>query len=84
MSQSHSGIINVLFLMPELKKMGQDEQIWAAVWLFVATGREDYKAFIAGDGNGGGVQSTLSWDKKFLGAQALVAKASEHLATLDL
>ena len=47
MSQSHSGIINVLFLMPELKKMGQDELIWAAVWLFVATGREDYKAFIA-------------------------------------
>ena len=64
--------------------MVQDELIWAAVWLFVATGREDYKAFIAGDGNGGGVQSTLSWDKKFLGAQALVAKASEHLATLDL
>ncbi|KAG2624395.1 hypothetical protein PVAP13_3KG126800 [Panicum virgatum] len=52
----------------------EDELIWAAVWLFVATGREDYKAFIAGDGNGGEVQSTLSWDKKFLGAQALVAK----------
>jgi hypothetical protein len=59
-------------------EMVQDELIWAAVWLFIATGRADYKAFILGDGNGGGVQSALSWDNKFLGAHALVAKASDR------
>ncbi|KAJ1261438.1 hypothetical protein BS78_09G029500 [Paspalum vaginatum] len=53
----------------------EDELIWAAAWLLVATGGEEYKAFIAGDGNtGGGVQSSFSWDNKFVGAQALVAK----------
>ncbi|CAL4895874.1 unnamed protein product [Urochloa decumbens] len=52
----------------------EDELIWAAVWLFIATGGAEYKAFILGDGNAGGVQSALSWDNKFLGAQALVAK----------
>uniref|UniRef100_K3ZDW4 cellulase n=1 Tax=Setaria italica TaxID=4555 RepID=K3ZDW4_SETIT len=50
----------------------EDELIWAAVWLFVATGGADYKAFILGDGNSGGVQSALSWYNKFLGAQALL------------
>ncbi|CAN6340477.1 unnamed protein product [Urochloa humidicola] len=52
----------------------EDELIWASVWLFIATGGEEYKAFILNDGNAGGVQSALSWDNKFLGAQALVAK----------
>ncbi|KAF8725763.1 hypothetical protein HU200_020315 [Digitaria exilis] len=52
----------------------EDELIWAAAWLFIATGGEDYKAFITGDGNSGGVQSVFLWDNKFVGAQALVAK----------
>lgn len=56
----------------------QDEMLWAAVWLFIATGGEDYKAFIAGDGNVGGAQTFFSWDNKFVGAQALVAKASDR------
>nr|AGG19097.1 cellulase [Zea mays] len=49
-----------------------DEMLWAAVWLFIATGGEDYKAFIAGDGNVGGAQTFFSWDNKFVGAQALL------------
>jgi len=64
------------------RPMGQDELIWAAVWLFIATGGEDYKAFIAGDGNVGGAQTSFSWDNKFVGAQALVAKASDRAAHL--
>ncbi|KAL6594609.1 hypothetical protein ACP70R_048347 [Stipagrostis hirtigluma subsp. patula] len=52
----------------------EDELLWAAAWLYVATGGEEYKDYIAGAGNGGGVRPMFSWDDKFVGAQALVAK----------
>ncbi|XBJ22588.1 hypothetical protein VPH35_000959 [Triticum aestivum] len=52
----------------------EDELLWAAVWLYIATGHQEYKAYIAGTNNVGGVPQSLSWDDKFVGAQALVAK----------
>ncbi|XP_062230641.1 endoglucanase 14-like [Phragmites australis] len=59
---------------------GGDELLWAAVWLYVATGGEDYKAYIAGAGNSGQVQSEFSWDNKFVGAQALILVLEGKLA----
>lgn len=56
--------------------MEQDELLWAAVWLYIATGHQEYKAYIAGTNNVGGVPQSLSWDDKFVGAQALVAKVN--------
>ena len=50
--------------------------MWAAVWLYIATGHQEYKAYIAGANNVGGVRQSLSWDDKFVGAQALVAKVN--------
>lgn len=55
--------------------MEQDELLWAAVWLYIATGHQEYKAYIAGAGNLGGAGQPLGWDNKHVGAQALVAKA---------
>ncbi|KAL6865368.1 hypothetical protein ACP4OV_016519 [Aristida adscensionis] len=55
-----------------------DELLWAAAWLYVATGGEEYKTYIAGAGNGGGVRPAFSWDDKFVGAQALVTKLVLH------
>ncbi|KAI5017263.1 hypothetical protein ZWY2020_037641 [Hordeum vulgare] len=52
----------------------EDELLWAAVWLYIATGDQEYKAYIAGASNVGGVRQSLAWDDKFVGAQALVAK----------
>ena len=56
--------------------MEQDELLWAAVWLYIATGHHEYKAYIAGANNVGGVRQSLSWDDKFVGAQALVTKVN--------
>lgn len=54
----------------------EDELLWAAVWLYIATGcgDQEYKEYIAGASNLGGVRPALGWDDKFVGVQALVAK----------
>jgi hypothetical protein len=63
--------------------MEQDELLWAAVWLYIATGDQEYKAYIAGAGNlGVGVKQPLGWDNKFIGVHALVAKA-RYIPTID-
>uniref|UniRef100_A0A0D3G2U0 Endoglucanase n=1 Tax=Oryza barthii TaxID=65489 RepID=A0A0D3G2U0_9ORYZ len=51
----------------------EDELLWAAAWLYIATGgEEEYSAYITGATNVGGVRSMFSWDDKFVGAQALL------------
>ena len=62
--------------------MEQDELLWAAVWLFIATGGQEYKAYITGASNLGGVRPALGWDDKFIGVQALIAKA-RYISTID-
>ncbi|KAF0923085.1 hypothetical protein E2562_003312 [Oryza meyeriana var. granulata] len=57
----------------------EDELLWAAAWLYIATGgEEEYRAYIAAATNLGGVRSMFSWDDKFVGAQTLVAKLVLH------
>ncbi|GJM94486.1 hypothetical protein PR202_ga11133 [Eleusine coracana subsp. coracana] len=50
----------------------EDELLWAAAWLYIATGAEVYKSYICQ--HSGSAQS-FSWDNKFVGAQTLIAKA---------
>ncbi|XP_059630328.1 endoglucanase 12-like [Cornus florida] len=52
----------------------QDELIWAAAWLHIATGQQSYIDYIIKSGNSGGTRSMFSWDDKYVGAQVLIAK----------
>ncbi|KAI4980023.1 hypothetical protein ZWY2020_016776 [Hordeum vulgare] len=51
----------------------EDELLWAAVWLYIATGDQEYKAYISGTKERRECGGWL-WGDKFVGAQALVAK----------
>ncbi|KAK9683478.1 hypothetical protein RND81_10G143800 [Saponaria officinalis] len=50
----------------------QDELMWAAAWLYIATEQESYKYL--GSIEPAGTRTMFSWDDKFVGAQILVAK----------
>ncbi|XP_022958869.1 endoglucanase 14-like [Cucurbita moschata] len=52
----------------------QDELLWAAVWLYRATGDRAYLDYLGGSGNVGGTRTMFSWDDKFAGVQILAAK----------
>lgn len=62
-------------------KCKKDELLWAAAWLYIATGEKNYERFIA-DGGNGGVPPLFTWDYKYVGAQTLVAKASYKSQTI--
>ncbi|MQL70515.1 hypothetical protein Taro_002827 [Colocasia esculenta] len=51
-----------------------DELLWAAAWLHRATDEQSYLDYIAQSGNTGGTRWMFSWDDKFAGVQALVAR----------
>lgn len=57
-----------------------DELLWAALWLYKATGAEAYLEYVAGNayslGGAGWAVSEFSWDIKYAGVQVLVAKVS--------
>ncbi|KAJ7980147.1 Endoglucanase [Quillaja saponaria] len=52
----------------------EDELVWAAAWLYKASGDEDAQNYIGSNGNAGGVRTMFSWDDKYFGAQVLIAK----------
>ncbi|CAI5529089.1 unnamed protein product [Closterium sp. Naga37s-1] len=62
-----------------------DELLWAAVWLYRATGERRYLDYIVtNEKQLGGTQSSVqnfSWDNKYAGAQVLLAK--EYLRQQD-
>ncbi|KAF6993546.1 hypothetical protein CFC21_010423 [Triticum aestivum] len=77
----HAKQVRITYMQRDYTMDGQktvgnhgDELLWAAIWLYIATGHQEYKAYIAGANNVGGVPQSLGWDDKFVGAQALVAK----------
>ncbi|XP_004291374.1 PREDICTED: endoglucanase 10-like [Fragaria vesca subsp. vesca] len=54
-----------------------DELLWAAGWLYHATGDNTYLDFVTGDGvefAGFGKPSWFSWDSKLAGAQVLLSR----------
>lgn len=55
-------------------ELQQDEMLWAAAWLYRASGDQVYLDYLSKAGNTGGTRSSFDWDDKFVGAQTLVAK----------
>ncbi|KAL3647820.1 hypothetical protein CASFOL_008788 [Castilleja foliolosa] len=51
----------------------EDELVWAAAWLHLATNDSSYLNFIEKSSNGG-VRRMFSWDDKYAGAQVLIGK----------
>ncbi|XP_010448714.2 PREDICTED: endoglucanase 20-like [Camelina sativa] len=51
----------------------QDELLWAAAWLYKATGEQSYKDYLITNQDWSQAVNEFSWDNKFAGAQALLA-----------
>ncbi|VVB11943.1 unnamed protein product [Arabis nemorensis] len=51
----------------------QDELLWAAVWLYKATGEKKYISYVISNQGWSQTVNEFSWDNKFAGAQALLA-----------
>ncbi|CAI9775761.1 unnamed protein product [Fraxinus pennsylvanica] len=52
----------------------QDELLWAATWLYKASGDNSYLDYAASNAGWSQAVSEFSWDNKFAGAQTLLAK----------
>ncbi|KAJ0559199.1 putative cellulase [Helianthus annuus] len=51
-----------------------DELLWAAAWLYKATGESRYLKYAISHGGWNQAATEFSWDNKFVGAQILLAK----------
>ncbi|KAL3498907.1 hypothetical protein ACH5RR_041639 [Cinchona calisaya] len=52
----------------------QDELLWAAAWLYKASGENSYLNYITSNQGWSRAVSEFSWDNKFAGVQTLLAK----------
>ncbi|WVZ11563.1 hypothetical protein V8G54_016093 [Vigna mungo] len=52
----------------------QDELLWAAAWLYKATGESKYLTYIISNQGQSQAVSEFSWDNKFVGAQTLLTE----------
>ncbi|XP_073051118.1 endoglucanase 20-like [Primulina eburnea] len=52
----------------------QDELLWAAAWLYKASGDNTYLNYVTSNQGWSQTVSEFSWDNKFAGAQTLLAK----------
>ncbi|XP_057967918.1 endoglucanase-like [Malania oleifera] len=52
----------------------QDELLWAAAWLYKASGDANYLNYVSSNQGWSQAMSEFSWDNKFVGAQTLLAK----------
>ncbi|KAF7139055.1 hypothetical protein RHSIM_Rhsim07G0087500 [Rhododendron simsii] len=52
----------------------QDELLWAAAWLYKASGQTSYLNYVSNNQGWSQASSEFSWDNKFAGAQTLLAK----------
>ncbi|KAL0727195.1 hypothetical protein Bca4012_023288 [Brassica carinata] len=50
-----------------------DELLWAAAWLYIATGENKYISYVISNQDWSQAVNEFSWDNKFAGAQALLA-----------
>ena len=48
--------------------------LWAAAWLYMATGNNNYLSYVVTNQGWSQAASEFSWDNKFVGAQTLLAK----------
>lgn len=56
----------------------QDELLWAAAWLYRASGDQRYLQFVLDNASSSGDMSEFSWDNKNAGVQVLLSKVSMH------
>ncbi|XP_077229605.1 endoglucanase 20-like [Tasmannia lanceolata] len=52
----------------------QDELLWAAAWLYKASGDSNYLNYVLNNQGWSQAVTEFSWDNKFVGAQALLTK----------
>lgn len=52
----------------------QDELLWAAAWLYKASGENKYLSYASSNQGWSQAVTEFSWDNKFVGAQTLLAK----------
>ncbi|KMT12027.1 hypothetical protein BVRB_5g099860 [Beta vulgaris subsp. vulgaris] len=52
----------------------QDELLWAAAWLYKASGRSKYLKYVSSNKGWSQAVSEFSWDNKYAGVQILLAK----------
>ncbi|KAJ4839152.1 hypothetical protein Tsubulata_008318 [Turnera subulata] len=52
----------------------QDELLWAAIWLYKASGDNKYLSYVSSNQGWSQPVSEFSWDNKFAGAQTLLAE----------
>lgn len=52
----------------------KDELLWAAAWLYKASGQTSYLNYVSNNQGWSQAMSEFSWDNKFPGAQTLLAK----------
>ncbi|KAL6349011.1 hypothetical protein AAG906_033667 [Vitis piasezkii] len=52
----------------------QDELLWAAAWLYKASGETRYLNYVSSNQGWSQAVTEFSWDNKFVGAQTLLAK----------
>ena len=61
--------------------LAKDELLWAATWLFRATGEENYLKYVVDNavymGGTGWAVKEFSWDNKYAGVQILLSKVKE-------
>ncbi|XP_057521569.1 endoglucanase-like [Amaranthus tricolor] len=60
----------------------QDELLWAAAWLYKATGNDKYMNYVTSNKGWSQSVSEFSWDNKFAGVQILLAE--EYLAGMQM
>lgn len=60
----------------------KDELLWAAAWLYQATGDEYYLKYVVDNavymGGTGWAVKEFSWDNKYAGVQILLSKVSNY------
>ncbi|KAJ7952248.1 Endoglucanase [Quillaja saponaria] len=52
----------------------EDELLWAAAWLYKASGESKYLSYVSSNQRWSQAVSEFSWDNKFVGAQTLLAQ----------
>ena len=57
----------------------QDELLWAAAWLYKATGESRYLNYAISNKGWSQAATEFSWDNKFVGAQTLLAKVINEI-----
>lgn len=58
----------------------KDELLWAASWLYKASGESKYLTYITSNQGWSQAVSEFSWDNKFVGAQTLLTQVFIFIA----